>query len=661
MEKIYTLRKDDAKKDFKIKYGEELNAQQLDVVKNGDGAALVLAGPGSGKTRVLVYRVAYLLESGVNPENILLLTFTNKAAKNMLSRIEELLGYYPKGLMGGTFHHIGNTILRKHADLVGFDKNFSIIDNEDSIQLVKDIIANAIPKRDKHFPSPNVIFSIIGFSKNSAAPVADCIKSKYENFSKFANEIKKIGEIYENRKRKAGMMDFDDLLSNWEKLLDNEQIREKYASQFKYILVDEFQDTNKLQFAIIKKLSGEGNNTMVVGDDCQSIYSFRAAEVRNILDFPEHYGKQGKNKFREFRLETNYRSTPEIMNLVNESIKHNKSQFEKTLTAANKKGSLPIIVRCKDSKQEAEFVCQRILELRDEGVPYGEIGVLFRADYQSVQMELELAKKGIPFIKRGGLKFFEQAHVKDITSVLKIFNNAKDELAWKRVLCLFEGVGQITAGKIWEQLSKSENPLEALKSGSIHNTKMPKGFAQLRGIAKRITIKFPSEIINIFFEEFYRDYLQEKYPNARDRMLDVKQFINLADQYQNISNFLDDIILDADIGRGDKDDGEEEKLMLSTIHQAKGLEWKAVFVISVAEDRFPLSRACADGTLEEERRLFYVACSRCKKELYLTVPMEDFTFWGGNQILKDSIFVQELPENCREEWGIREEMQDEAE
>lgn len=658
MEKIYTLKKDAEKKDFKIKYGEELNEQQLDVVRNGDGAALVLAGPGSGKTRVLVYRVAYLLESGVNPENILLLTFTNKAAKNMLSRIEELLGYYPKGLMGGTFHHIGNMILRKHADLIGFDNNFSIIDNEDSIQLVKDIIATVIPKRDKHFPSPNVIFSIIGFSKNSASPITDCIKTKYENFSKFANEIKRIGEIYEERKRRAGMMDFDDLLSNWEKLLDNETIREKYAGQFRYVLVDEFQDTNKLQFAIIKKLAGKGNNTMVVGDDCQSIYSFRAAEVRNILDFPEHYGKQGN--FREFRLEANYRSTPEIMNLVNQSIRHNKSQFEKTLTTANKKGSLPIIVRCKDSKQEAEFVSQRILELRDEGIPYDEIGVLFRADYQSVQMELELAKKGIPFIKRGGLKFFEQAHVKDITSVLKIFNNAKDELAWKRVLCLFEGIGQVSAGKIWEQLSKSENPLEHLKSGPMHNAKTPKGLAQLRNIAKRISIKFPSEIINIFFEEFYRDCLQEKYPNARDRILDVKQFINLADQYQSINSFLDDIILDADIGRGGEENGEEEKLMLSTIHQAKGLEWKIVFVISLAEDRFPLSRVYADGTLEEERRLFYVACSRCKKELYLTVPMEDFTFWGGNQILKDSIFVQELPENCYEEWGIREEYQDEG-
>ena len=679
MEKIYTLKKDaerhgngvsgsaenpegfSCERDFKIKYGEELNEQQLDVVKNGDGAALVLAGPGSGKTRVLVYRVAYLLESGVNPENILLLTFTNKAAKNMLSRIEELLGYYPKGLMGGTFHHIGNMILRKHSELIGFDSNFSIIDNEDSIQLVKDIIATVLPKRDKHFPSPNVIFSIIGFSKNSASPITDCIKNKYENFSKFANEIKRIGEIYGERKKRAGMMDFDDLLFNWEKLLDNEQMREKYASQFKYILVDEFQDTNKLQFAIIRKLSGKGNNIMVVGDDCQSIYSFRAAEVRNILDFPEHYKKQGN--FREFRLEMNYRSTPEIMSLVNESIRHNKSQFEKTLKAANKSGSLPIIVRCKDSKQEAEFVGQRILELRDEGIPYGEIGVLFRADYQSVQMELELAKKGIPFIKRGGLKFFEQAHVKDITSVLKIFNNAKDELAWKRVLCLFDGVGQVTAGKIWEQLSKSDNPLESLKSNSFHNAhnaKTPKGLAQLRGIAKRITIKFPSEIINIFFEEFYRDYLQEKYPNARDRILDVKQFINLADQYQNINGFLDDIILDADIGRGGEE-SYEEKLMLSTIHQAKGLEWKAVFVISLAEDRFPLSRVYADGTLEEERRLFYVACSRCKKELYLTMPMEDFTFWGGNQILKDSIFVQELPENCREEWGIREETQDEEE
>ncbi len=653
MEKIYTLKKDAEKRDFRIKYAEELNEQQLDVVRNGDGAALVLAGPGSGKTRVLVYRVAYLLESGVSPENILLLTFTNKAAKNMLNRIEELLGYSPKGLSGGTFHHEGNLILRKRASAIGFDNNFSIIDNEDSIQLIKDIIAGI--KKDKHFPSPNIVFSIIGFAKNSASPISDCIKNKYENFSKFANEIKRISEIYEDRKRRTGMMDFDDLLFYWNALLDDPAIREHYSEKFRYILVDEFQDTNRLQFEIIKKLSGR-NNIMAVGDDCQSIYSFRAAEVKNILDFPEHYRKQ--NSFKEFRLEANYRSTPEIMNLVNQSIKHNKNQFEKTLKATSKSGQKPVLARCKDPKQEAEFVCQKILELRDEGIPYSEIGVLFRADYQSVQMELELAKKGIPFIKRGGLKFFEQAHVKDMTSFLKIFNNSKDELAWKRVLCLFEGIGQVTAGKIWEQLSASTNPLESLKSNSFHNAhnaKMPKGLSQLRSIAKRIRINFPSEILNIFFTDFYNDYLKEKYPNFRDRMLDARQFINLADQYQNINGFLDDIILDADIGRGDKNDGEEEKLMLSTIHQAKGLEWKAVFVISVAEDRFPLSRVYADGTLEEERRLFYVACSRCKKELYLTVPIQDSSFWGGSQLLKDSIFVQELPENCYEEWGIKEE------
>lgn len=651
MEKIYTIRKDAEKKDFKIKYAEELNGQQADVVFNGDGAALVLAGPGSGKTRVLVYRVAYMIENGISPENILLLTFTNKAARNMLSRVEDLLGSHPKGLSGGTFHHIGNMILRKHASLIGFDNNFSIIDNEDSIQIIKGIIAATFSKKDKHFPSPGVVFSAISFSKNSKLSMEDSIKKKYDHLSKFTGEIKRIERAYEERKRRMGLMDFDDLLCNWERLLDVETVREHYIEKFKYILVDEFQDTNRLQLEIIKKLADVGrNNIMAVGDDCQSIYSFRAAEIRNILDFPEHY-KNGK----EFRLETNYRSTPEIMNLVNQSIKHNKNQFRKTLKTTNKSGRLPILARCRDSKQEAEFVCQRILELRDEGVPYNEIGVLFRADYQSVQMEMELAKRGIPFEKRGGLKFFEQAHIKDVTSFLKIFNNSRDELAWKRILCLFEGIGQATAAKIWDQLSRSGNPLESLRSNSFLNAgKSPKGLAQFRRIARSVNTPMPSGIINAFFEDFYREYLQEKYPNSRDRILDVKQFINLSDQYTGISSFLDDILLDADLGRQDRSN-ESEAVILSTIHQAKGLEWKAVFVISIAEDRFPLSRVYADGTLEEERRLFYVACSRCGKELYLTVPMEDFTFWGGNQILKDSVFIQELPETCYEEWGIREE------
>jgi DNA helicase-2/ATP-dependent DNA helicase PcrA len=662
--KIYKLKKSAYKKELKIKYKEDLNKQQLNVVLKGDKSSLVLAGPGSGKTRVLVYRVAYLIENGVNPENILLLTFTNKAARNMLSKVDMLLGGYPKGLMGGTFHHVGGLILRKHASILGFSNNFSIIDNEDSRDIVKDVIATLMQKKDKHFPKSNVIFSIISFSKNAMCPLETCIKEKFSGYSKFIKEIIKISDLYEKSKLKSNLLDFDDLLFQWNKLLDDKSIRDFYIKKFRFILVDEFQDTNRLQFEVIKKLTRNlENNIMVVGDDCQSIYSFRAAEIKNILDFPKHY----KN-FKEFKLETNYRSTPQILNLINHSIKNNKNQFKKKLKTENKKGDLPALIHCKDTKEEAEFICQRILELKEEGISYNEIGILYRAEYQSTDIELELMKRGIPYEKRGGLRFFEQAHIKDMTSFLKIFNNLKDELAWKRVLRLFEGIGPVIAIKIWDKIGKIENPIDFIRHNKISDlTDKPlKGLAELKKtiltIPKNTTT--PSEIANIFFQTFYKDYLKDSYTDFKERILDIAQYINLADRYVSINNFLEDIILDADLTNRDDptlvgSDGfgksEDEAVTLSTIHQAKGLEWQNVFLISVAEDRFPISRVYMEGTLEEERRLFYVACSRAKKKLYISVPMEEHTYWGGYEILKDSTFVQELPESCYEKWIIREE------
>jgi len=661
--KVYNLKKSQNNIKHKIDYKAELNEQQLDVVFNGDGASLVLAGPGSGKTRVLVYRVACLIENGVNPQNILLLTFTNKAARNMLNRVETLLQSYPKGLMGGTFHHVGNLILRQHGKEVGFDNNFSIIDNEDSRQIIKDIIVHVVPKKDKHFPKSNVIFSTISFAKNATCSIKECIKEKFPYYSKFLNEIEKIADLYEKKKIKANLLDFDDLLYYWVKLLEKDSLRGHYANRFKYVLVDEFQDTNKLQFNLIKKLTdGQRNNIMVVGDDCQSIYSFRAAEIKNILDFPKHYGN-----YKKFKLESNYRSTPEILNLINCSIKNNKQQFDKKLKTPNKSSDKPAVVHCKDTSQEAEFVCQRILDTKEEGISYNDMGVLFRAGYQSANIELELTKRGIPFKKRGGLRFFEQAHIKDMTAFLKIFNNLKDELAWKRVLCLFEGIGPASANNIWTEIAKTDNPINAVNSNvSLKLPNKPlRGWREFKGnISKIKDGMLPSDIANTFFENFYKDYLKENHPNFKERILDVNQYINLADQYQDINNFLEDIMLDADltnkenpslVGSDGVGKSEDEAVILSTIHQAKGLEWRNVFVISVAEERFPLSRAYMDDTVEEERRLFYVACSRAKKELYLCVPMEDYTFWGGYQILKDSTFIQELPKSCYEEWTLREE------
>jgi len=631
---------------MQINYEKELNKEQLEVVFSNNNHSLVLAGPGSGKTRVLVYRISYLIDKGVKSENILLLTFTNKAAKNMIQRTTELLGNYPNGIFAGTFHHVGNIILRRHPEVIGFSHNFTIIDNEDSRNIIKDIINNLNIKNKKAFPSPSVIFSINSYSKNSLIDLSSCIDSKYKQLWLFKNQIIEICSAYESKKKKQNIMDFDDLLFYWNKLLDNENIKRHYSRQFTNILVDEFQDTNKLQFDIIKKLSDK-NNIMVVGDDCQSIYSFRAAEIKNILEFPKNY--QG---CKEFQLIKNYRSTPEILNLINNSIKNNNLQFKKTLSTENKNKDKPTIVKCENLEDEAKYIIEKIKEInRNE---YGDTSILFRADYHSANIELELMKNNINFKKVGGLKFFEQAHIKDITSFLKIFANSKDELSWKRILVLFEGIGDNTASKIWDRLNKFDNPINQITRSNLNLSLTQKpavGWNNFINIIKLSSDKKnPSDLIDSFFKNFYKSHLQIKYPNFKDRVFDVKQYMDLAEKYKSVSSFLHDITLDADLTNSESHENSNKNLLtLSTIHQAKGLEWKNVFVISLAENRFPMPIAYQNDNIEEERRLFYVACSRAKENLYLTIPLEEFTHWGGYNGLDESIFITELPKNCYKE------------
>jgi DNA helicase II / ATP-dependent DNA helicase PcrA len=651
-------------KEFKINYKKELNPQQLRAVCEGDGASLILAGPGSGKTRVLVYRVAFLIENGVSPENILLLTFTNKAAKNMLWKVEKLLGYYPKGLTGGTFHHTGNLFLRKYAKLLGYKNNFSIIDNSDSKQLIKEIINLTYPKRNKHFPKAGVIFSIASFAKNAVLDINRCIEKNYKEYSKYSKKINNICQIYEKRKKISNLMDFDDLLYNMDKLLLNDSLNTQLSNKFKYVLVDEFQDTNKLQINFIKKLTkGKNNNIFVVGDDCQSIYSFRAAEIKNILNFPKFY----KN-YKEFKLEENYRSTPQILDFINYSINKNKKQYKKILKTKNKRGRLPSIISCKDNRQEAEYVGQRILELNEEGVDFDNIGILFRADYLSANMELELIKRNIPYVKRGGLKFFEKKHIKDITSFVKIFDNEEDELAWKRILCLFEGVGPATAAEIWDKIKNSENIIKAMIEYNLIKSNT-QNLSELKKILKFVLkdMQSPQSIIDIFLKKYYGQYIKDNFLNHRDRKLDILQYMKLASQYSNLTKFLEDVLLDADLTNKENpslvgssspklDKKIEEKCVtLSTIHQSKGLEWRNLFLISVTKDRFPSIRVKGKKELEEERRVFYVACSRAKKYLEIGAPLEDFTPWGGYQILGESKFIKEISKKYYEEWIVDEE------
>ena len=666
-----------------IDYRQELNPQQLNVVMNGDGACLVLAGAGSGKTRTITYRVAYLLERGVSPENILLVTFTNKAAKEMTNRVETLLASATPlppplaptragggskgrgrtggvGLWSGTFHSIANRLLRIYGSQLGYSNKFTILDQEDAKSLIKVCIkALKIDTSSRRFPSPSKVHAMISYAQNSGRLMSDVIESRYPNFLELTPVIERIAELYVDRKRQADSMDFDDLLLKLRELLyHHEGVRRKLAHQFAYILVDEYQDTNVVQAEIIRQLASEHGNVLVVGDDAQSIYSFRAAEIRNILGFPQTYADT-----KTFRLTTNYRSTPEILAVANSSIVQNKDQFQKELTAVRESLERPSLVPASNATQEAQFIAQKILALRDEGMPLSEIAVLFRAAFHSQALEFELMKRDIPYEYRGGLKFFERAHVKDIVSHLRIRQNPKDEVAWMRILGLLNGVGLASAETMASQF-KGHESLEGVLCGS---PTIPKraltGWEGLRKtLEKMAREEHPGELIRAVIAGDYRDYLEAEYPDFMDRLEDLEQFALFAEGYVSLQTFLDEVSLTAEYGlvRGNEvapgfslgEAQREDRLILSTIHQAKGLEWDAVFVMHLVDGKFPIGAALdEDGGLEEERRLFYVATTRARKELFFTYPI--VSGYDTLMLSQPSMFLQELPEGLLEEVRLK--------
>jgi len=632
----------------KIDYEANLNPEQLAAVKASDGPALVLAGAGSGKTRVLTYRLAYLLEKNVPAPNILIATFTNKAAREMIHRAESLMKSRLTGLWAGTFHHIANLILRREAAILGYTPNFTILDEDDSCDMIQDSIEElGYSKREKTFPKKNVINAIKSLCVNCRDNVENIIFKQYRHIDEFTPAIKNIILHYHKKKKAANVMDFDDLLSNWLLLLDNPALREKYSETFRYILVDEYQDTNALQFAVLKQLATHHNNIMVVGDDAQSIYSFRGAEIKNLLSFPEIF----KNT-QIHRLETNYRSSPQILNIANDIIRHNLNQFPKNLHAVKKNGALPVAVRTLDVYQQAKFLAQHITTLNEEGIALKDIAVLFRSRFQAMEAEMELVKRGLPYVIRGGVRFFEQTHIKDVTAYLRICANPNDELSFKRALCLHKGIGRGYALKIWEQLNIKKDFVE----GVMHSLpKRPaegfKEFCELWGKVKTITN--PEEAISTVLK-FYNDYCYLNFDNADDRVADLEELSKMAQSYKSIEQFVADIsLLDEFKGETRLDESQkDEALVLSTIHQAKGLEWDTVFLIGFNEFEFPHPKSLASAaSVEEERRLFYVAATRAKRNLFITYPQNKYTN-NGMIIARASKFLQELNPDCYEEWGI---------
>ncbi|MBU0878476.1 MAG: ATP-dependent helicase [Candidatus Omnitrophica bacterium] len=634
-----------------IDYKENLNYQQLKAVEETEGHCLVLAGAGSGKTRVLIYRLAYLLEKGNNPENILLATFTNKAAREMINRSECLLKSSISGLWVGTFHHIGNLILRKEAAACGYSPNFTIVDREDAKDLIEDCLEElGFLKQDKLFPKKNIISNIQSLAVNSQKELDEVVASFYSHIEEYTPGIKRVLNFYKKKKKESNVMDFDDLLFNWLKILQDKDLCAKYSKNFKYILVDEYQDTNRLQFEILKALASVHKNILAVGDDAQSIYSFRAAQIDNLLNFPKIFSST-----KIFKLQINYRSSPQILSFANEIIAHNVNQFPKTLEAIKKDGELPVVVKTNDVYQQAKFVAQRVLELNKEGVPLEEMAVLFRSRFQSLELEMELLKRNIPYIVRGGVRFFEQAHIKDVLAYLKVINNSKDELSFKRAISLYKGIGKNFAYKIWAKLIKEKKTTEEIEKKLPARQKQ--GFKEFFLLLRSLKeTQKPQEAIQEILK-FYKDYCYLSFDNPQERILDLEELAKMAANYPTIRRFLLDLNSVEDF-KGEtliSPAQKEEMLVLSTIHQAKGLEWEVVYLIGFSDYEFPHPKALNSAkALEEERRLFYVATTRAKSYLYVTYPQTKYTFKNGLIISRPSMFLDELPSNCYQEWNLQD-------
>src|SRR5712672_685608 len=453
MSRQYTLQRAPASTSVHIDYATELNEQQLAAVTAPPGPILVIAGAGSGKTRTLTYRVAYLLENGIDPRNVLLLTFTNKAAREMLNRVANLLPVDASGLWGGTFHSVGNRILRRHSTALGYSSGFSIMDREDQKDLISTVVASAgIDPKEIRFPKGDVLAEIFSFVVNTEMRLEALLAEKFPYFLPLLDKIQDVRDRYEKKKKTTNSVDFDDLLQKTLLMFQqHERIAEIYRRQFQFILVDEYQDTNKIQADLVDLLARDHRNVMVVGDDAQSIYSWRGANFQNILEFPKRYPDA-----QVFKIEMNYRSVPEILEVANQAIAANVQQFRKHLSATRESKTLrPALVALNDGSEQAQFVAQRILELRDENVDLNDVAVLYRAHYHAVELQLEFSRRGIPYQITSGIRFFEQAHIKDVASFIRFVANPRDEVAFKRMVRLLPGIGGKIAENLWNGWEKT--------------------------------------------------------------------------------------------------------------------------------------------------------------------------------------------------------------
>lgn len=614
-----------------IDYKAELNEEQYAAVTAPFGPSLVLAGAGSGKTRTLTYRVAWLIDQGVNPENLLLLTFTNKAAREMLDRVADLTGVSSRLFWGGTFHHIGQRLLRRFGGPVGINPGFNILDQGDSESLLSDVMRRVDPafSKDKYNPKAKVIANLISYARNTLQDVRELATERYPYPDDLGPKIGQFAAAYEKEKRKQDVADYDDLLESWLRLLREDEAFKHYCTtQFQQLLVDEYQDTNRLQAAIVDTI-GEHHRIMAVGDDSQCIYTWRGAEFNNIMTFLDRH--PGGNLFK---IETNYRSTPQILSFANCILDgHSGGGYRKELRPVRPDGGKPTLVSTVDTHQQAEFVIRSIGQLIEQGRSYGDIVVLYRAHYQAMDLQMELSRSGIPFQITSGVRFFEQAHVKDLVSQIRFVANPRDTTAFLRFAGLLPKVGPKTAEKIHAFLvdfakQNDQNFFDVLAAKPVL-AKIPaaarddwESLAEtLRSCHEAAREERPEEVVRLAVEGWYGTYLRTLYPNWKSREEDLIGVIGFASRFEELSELLAQLILLNSEASDRSIDPGAETIRLTTIHQSKGLEFPVVFILGLADGMFPLTRAIEDGNLDEEIRLFYVSVTRAQDELFLSFPM----------------------------------------
>jgi DNA helicase-2/ATP-dependent DNA helicase PcrA len=642
-----------------IDYQAALNDEQRAVALAPRGPLAVLAGAGSGKTRAITYRVARFLDSGIAPERILLLTFTNRAAKEMLRRVGELVGPAALQVMGGTFHHVGNALLKKHALAIGYGENFTILDREDARELMATAIVDAkIDTSKARFPKADVLLEIASAAINQQKPAREVLIQRAPRFAHLSDEIMSVCRAFVQKKAALNVMDFDDLLMNWSVLLEEGgKLAEHIKTSFDAVLVDEYQDTNALQGRIVDLMAQPHGNVTVVGDDAQCIYGFRGAAIENLRGFSSRWpGAQ------TLPLQVNYRSTPEICTLANATLSRARHEYATRLRALRPSGMQPALVPCRDVGVQAEFVAERILQLRDEGVGLDNVAVLYRAHRNVLELQVELTRRGIPFLVRSGLRFFEQAHIKDVLCHLKLLWNADDELSFRRTVKLHDGIGNATADALWGSfkvaLARGKDAAAAARAlvddpcldGTLGRRAKP-GVEKYAGVLLRMAAHDvrdkPGEQIRVLLDGSYGDYLRKAYPVADERIAEIEQLADYAAGFADTETFLSELMLVQSFSAEEIVSAEDpdEKVTLSSVHQAKGLEWSRVFIVWATDGSFPSDLALKDDEgEEEERRLWYVALTRAKDELYVCHPQTSRLRDTSMVLHKPSRFVSELPE-----------------